>query len=137
VGDAPDVAFLPRDMRYLPLGNADFTSNKFMVKAFGITGSHRMHGVMIANGGPVEAGTIMEPASICDIAPTVLYLLGREVPEDLDGRVLTNIISEHHLGSHPIQYGAGTRSDEPTEVAFSDQENAEIKDALRNLGYLG
>ena len=50
VADAPDIAFLPADMRYLPLGNADFTSNKFMVDAFGISGCHRMNGVMIANG---------------------------------------------------------------------------------------
>src|SRR6185503_2070257 len=38
VGDAPDIALLPADMRYLPLGNADFISNKFMVDAFGISG---------------------------------------------------------------------------------------------------
>jgi predicted AlkP superfamily phosphohydrolase/phosphomutase len=137
VADAPDIAFLPHDMRYLPLGNADFTSNKFMVKAFGITGSHRMNGVMIANGGPVKAGISMESASICDITPTLLYLLGRDIPDDLDGRVITDIISEHHLDSHPVHYSAGTQTDERNEVTFSDQENAEIRDALRNLGYLG
>ena len=50
VSDAPDIAFLPRDMRYLALGNADFTSNKFMVDAFGISGCHAAR-VLIATGG--------------------------------------------------------------------------------------
>ncbi|MGH9762486.1 MAG: alkaline phosphatase family protein, partial [Blastocatellia bacterium] len=51
VENAPDIAYLPRDMRYLPIGNADFTSNKFIVDAFGISGCHRMNGVMLASGG--------------------------------------------------------------------------------------
>jgi predicted AlkP superfamily phosphohydrolase/phosphomutase len=137
VSDAPDIAFLPRDMRYLPLGNADFTSNKFIVDAFGISGCHRMNGVMIAEGGAVERGLIMESARIIDVAPTVLYLMGQSLPDDMDGRVLTEIISDEYLTANSIRRTSGSEVDRSEEVEFSPDENAEIIESLKNLGYIG
>jgi len=137
VADAPDIAFLPRDMRYLPLGNADFTSNKFMVEAFGISGCHRMHGVMIGNANGVKAGTQLEAARIYDVAPTLLYLMGEPVPNDMDGRVLTEVISEAHLSANPIRYSRADETAPPDAIEYSDAENAEIIESLKHLGYIG
>jgi predicted AlkP superfamily phosphohydrolase/phosphomutase len=137
VADAPDVAFLPRDMRYLALGNADFTSNKFMVDAFGISGCHRMHGVMIGSGGAVKPHSRLEVARIWDVAPTLLYLMGEPLPDDLDGRVLTEIISEDYLEAHSIRYAAQSDDEKIGETEFSEEENAEIIESLKNLGYIG
>ncbi|HYP26150.1 MAG TPA: alkaline phosphatase family protein [Blastocatellia bacterium] len=137
VGDAPDIAFLPRDMRQLPLGNADFTSNKFIVDAFGISGCHRMEGVLIARGGPVRAGFDAGAARIYDVAPTLLYLLGQGVPDDTDGRVLTEIISEQHLSAEPIRYEAGGSGMKKREIDYSEDENSEVIESLKNLGYMG
>ena len=137
VMDAPDVAFLPRDMRQLPLGNADFTSNKFMVDAFGISGCHRMHGVMIANGNDVKPASQLNAARIIDVAPTILYLMGQSLPDDLDGQVLTKIISEQYLDANPIRLAARSQDDHSGEVEFSPEENAEIIESLKNLGYIG
>jgi predicted AlkP superfamily phosphohydrolase/phosphomutase len=137
VADAPDIAFLPRDMRYLPLGNADFTSNKFMVDAFGISGCHRMEGVMIASGSEIKAGIDAKRASIYDIAPTILYLLGQEVPEDTDGRVLAEIISEDYLRSEPLRFASRDERERKPRADVSAEENAEIIESLRNLGYMG
>jgi predicted AlkP superfamily phosphohydrolase/phosphomutase len=137
VQDAPDIAFLPTDMRQLPLGNADFTSNKFMVDAFGISGCHRMNGVMIARGQAIKPGSSLELASIYDMAPTLLYLLGLSVPEDMDGRVLSEAISEEHLYAHPIRLSAPNERDEPGELEFSTEENVEMIERLKQLGYIG
>jgi predicted AlkP superfamily phosphohydrolase/phosphomutase len=137
VVDAPDIAFLPRDMRYLPLGNADFTSNKFIVDAFGISGCHRMHGVMIASGAAVERQSRIEGAHIVDVAPTVLYLMGQSLPQDMDGRVLTEIISNEYLNANPIRLASQGENDQSGEVEFSAAENAEIIESLKNLGYIG
>jgi predicted AlkP superfamily phosphohydrolase/phosphomutase len=137
VSDAPDIAFLPRDMRYLPLGNADFTSNRFMVDAFGISGCHRMQGILIASGGPVKAGLDTGTARIYDVAPTLLYLLGQHLPDDLDGRVLTEIISEQYRAARPVRFAAAGRSTGRPGVEFTDEENAEIIESLKNLGYSG
>jgi len=137
VEDAPDVAFLPADMRHLPLGNADFTSNKFMVDAFGISGCHRMNGVMIARGEGIKVGSSLELASIYDIAPTLLYLLDQNIPDDMDGRVLAEIVSEEFVRANPIRLSAQSVSTQPSELEFSPEENAEVIERLKHLGYIG
>lgn len=137
VMDAPDVAFLPRDMRYLPLGNADFTSNKFMVDAFGISGCHRMHGVMIGNTAAVKPATRLAAAHIYDVTPTLLYLMGEPLPADMDGRVLEEIIAEDYLFANPLTYAQAAAAAAPSAMQYSDEENAEIIESLKNLGYIG
>lgn len=137
VGDAPDIAFLPADMRYLPLGNADFTSNKFMVDAFGISGCHRMNGVMIANGRGIQRASTSEAARIYDMAPTLLYLSGQSVPDDMDGRVLTEMISADYSRAHPIQFAARGGDQKINEVEFSDEDNSDVIERLKSLGYVG
>jgi len=137
VGDAPDIAFLPADMRYLPLGNADFTSNKFMVDAFGISGCHRMNGVMIANGGAIERGRTLEGARIYDMAPTLLYLTDQSVPDDMDGRVLTEMISADYSSAHPIRFAARGDDQQINGVEYSDEENSDVIERLKSLGYVG
>jgi predicted AlkP superfamily phosphohydrolase/phosphomutase len=137
VADAPDIAFLPRDMRYLPLGNADFTSNKFMVDAFGISGCHRMHGVLIANGGAVKPETRAAVARIVDVTPTLLYLMGQPLPGDMDGQVLTEMISTEHLDANPIRLTSEPSVDQTTQVEFLPEENEEIIERLKSLGYIG
>jgi predicted AlkP superfamily phosphohydrolase/phosphomutase len=137
VDEAPDIAFLPADMRYLPLGNADFTSNKFMVDAFGISGCHRMDGVMIARGNGIERGLKLEAARIYDMMPTLIYLSGEGVPEDVDGRVLTEMISAEYLAAHPILFT--TKPDDGTadEIELSEAENSDVIERLKSLGYVG
>jgi predicted AlkP superfamily phosphohydrolase/phosphomutase len=137
VADAPDISFLPRDMRYLPLGSADFTSNKFIVKAFGISGCHRMEGVMIASGPAVKQGMDAALASIYDVTPTILYLLGFEVPEDMDGRILTNIIDEQYLQTNPVRYGEPEQTAEAASSEYTAEENQEVIERLKSLGYMG
>jgi len=137
VADAPDIAFLPADMRYLPLGNADFTSNKFMVDAFGISGCHRMNGVMIANGRGIERGRTLEHARIYDMAPTLLYLTEQNVPDDMDGRVLTEIISADYSSAHPIRFAAHGDDQQTTGAVYSDEENSDVIERLKSLGYVG
>jgi predicted AlkP superfamily phosphohydrolase/phosphomutase len=116
VRHAPDIAFLPADMRHLPLGNADFTSRKFMVDAFGISGCHRMDGVMIARGGAVKPGVRLSHAHIYDLAPTLLYLLNRSIP---------------------VRYVSAREDLQPAEVEYSDDDNADVIDRLKSLGYVG
>ncbi len=137
VPDAPDISFLPRDMRYLPLGNADFTSNKFMVEAFGISGCHRMEGVMIASGGAIKSGFNAVQTSIYDVTPTILYLLGQEVPEDMDGKVLSQIISEDFIAAHPLRFVAQENPTDTNDVEITSEENEEMIERLKMLGYMG
>jgi hypothetical protein len=124
-------------MRYLSTGNTDFTSNRFMVPAFGISGSHRMNGILVARGRPIKNGFSAGASNILDVTPTLLYLCGQSVPADMDGRVLTEMIEDEFVQSNPI-----LRSPQPSDQAretadLSPGENEEIIERLKALGYVG
>lgn len=56
------------------------------------TGIHRRNGVLIARGDGIDVEGSLSGARIIDLAPTILHLLGVPVPEDMDGRVLRQIL---------------------------------------------
>jgi len=100
------------------------------------TGRHDLEGIFVAGGYGVREGINcnMTPA---DVAPTLLALMGVTVSEDMDGRVLNEIIEPAFLEKFPVQYvssypqtatGHGLQRD-----AFMEQEM--IK-RLRSLGYI-
>jgi hypothetical protein len=96
-----------------------------------------MNGVMIANGGAITRGSSLEVARIYDMAPTLLYLSGQSVSDDMDGRVLTEMISADYSSVHPIRFAA-QRDDEHTNgFEYSDEENSDVIARLKSLGYVG
>ncbi len=60
-------------------------------------------GVIMLYGKPFKKGYRIENASVFDIAPTVLYLLGLAVGEDMEGKILTEALDPQWLSSHPIR----------------------------------
>jgi len=66
-------------------------------------GWHGPEAMMILAGGPVRAGGELQDIGYPDIAPTILYLLGYPVPEDLPGRVLTEAINDEFLQKFPVR----------------------------------
>ncbi len=137
VENAPDVCFLPADMRFISIGDMDFTSNRFVVDAFGISGGHRMHGILVANGPRIRRGVASPGAHITDLTPTMLHLLGQPVVDDMDGRVLEEIIDPAFLRENPVQTIGATGGHDATAADLTDDETGEIRDRLRELGYLG
>ncbi len=134
---APDVCFLPADMRYVSIGDMDFTSNRFVVDAFGITGGHRMHGVLIVSGAAIQAGRALDEVHITDLTPTMLYLLGQPVVDDMDGRVVTELLTTEYAASNPVRKVEAAPSPTPNQFDLGADESREIKERLRELGYLG
>lgn len=57
----------------------------------GLTGTHRMPGMIVLAGPGVKPGHRIRAASILDVAPTLLYAVGLPVSQDLDGRVLRDV----------------------------------------------
>ncbi len=57
-----------------------------------IKGSHRQYGIFIARGPDIKRGGTINDASIFDIMPTLLKLMNVDIPKNLDGRVLTEIL---------------------------------------------
>jgi len=66
-------------------------------------GNHAPEALFIMAGGPVRAGLVLDEVSYRDVAPTILYLLGLPVPDDLGGRVLTRAIDAEFLREHPLR----------------------------------
>jgi hypothetical protein len=62
-------------------------------------------GIAVSPGGP--------EASLLDVAPTVMHLLGLPVPRSGDGRVLRELLDPASTGARPIRYrnNPGTRRD--------------------------
>ena len=93
-------------------------------------GRHRRYGIVLALGPGVEPGTV-EGANIVDLAPTALHAMNLPVPDDMDGRVLTELFSD----GRDVQTGTAASS-ETSEVVYTPEEEAAIQASLENLGYL-
>jgi arylsulfatase A-like enzyme len=92
-----------------------------------------MEGIFIGTGPGFQTGAKPENANLLDIAPTVLHLLGVPVPEDMDGRVLTEVL-EPSL-RHTIT-GSGTETASETGEAYTEEEDEAIQQRLADLGYM-
>jgi len=100
-------------------------------------GGHTQEGILLARGPGIRA-TVVEVPSLMDLAPTILYLFGLPVPPDMDGRVLEEILTAEFLEAHPVQLAlepARNPSPLPRD-GYSPEEEAEVLDQLRKLGYL-
>jgi hypothetical protein len=151
---APDLTVVLNDWRYRTIGLHDFTTHKVISPAFGPTGDHRMEGILIAAGPAFRAGASPRQADLLDIAPTVLHLLGIPVPDDMDGRVLTELlepsiasaaleaIPDVTAGAYYQPELAGVRAHSdgepsaPLTAGYTENENEEIQQRLADLGYL-
>jgi predicted AlkP superfamily phosphohydrolase/phosphomutase len=61
-------------------------------------------GFLMAVGDGVKPGATLRDASILDVAPTILYLMGLPVARDMEGRVLTEILDDEFTRAHPVTF---------------------------------
>ncbi len=139
---APDLTVVLTDWRYRTIGLHDFTTNRVIGPAFGPTGDHRAEGIIVAAGQSIRPGAEPVEASLLDVAPTVLHLLGVHVPEDVDGRVLVELLDQDSIITSPqpvlATAFAGLNNDlgHAGDFHYTEQEDAEVKQRLADLGYL-
>jgi len=98
-------------------------------------GSHRHEGIVALEGPSVVQGVQLS-AQILDVAPTLLYLLGRPVPSDLEGRVLVEAIEPSLLEARPLEYEEPALHEAGPTERYGSSEAAEVEERLRGLGYL-
>lgn len=115
----------------------EFGFNSIVTDTFpGMGGTHTMNGMLVMSGPAIERNESVGKAKIVDVAPTILYLLDVPIPEDIDGRVLTEFLKPSLTRSRPARYqGAlGTRGE--ATHAYSEEEQEQLKKLLKELGYL-
>lgn len=130
----PDLTVVLKDWNYRTIGLHEFTTHKTISPAFGPTGDHRLEGMIVATGPAFEPGAVPQGANLRDIAPTVLHLLGVPVPDDMDGRVLTELLKPELRGGLARQDAVASTSNTPG--TYSADDDAAIQQRLADLGYL-
>lgn len=100
------------------------------------SGNHTMDGLFIAAGPHVRANSTID-GRLIDMAPTLLHLLGLPIPTNMDGRVLRRLFTPNS----PPHQRAITWDETAAAAAapgqeLSQEEQAQIEQQLRDLGYL-
>jgi predicted AlkP superfamily phosphohydrolase/phosphomutase len=138
----PDLVVEFRDYAWLGKGNlgerADAVEDRIDVRAHPrarYVGSHRPDGIAVLSGPAARAGATFS-ASIADVAPTALYLLGESIPSDLEGRLLSEAIDRDLLDVRPPEYVEAVDLELGAPRAYDEEGAAEVEERLRSLGYL-
>ncbi len=96
---------------------------------------HTRRGIWVAAGPDVKPGRFAEPMSIVDVCPTALHLLGVAVPDDVDGRVRTELFrADSEPATRAVRFEkaeVGVQSDD-----LGEYDDEAIKEKLRGLGYM-
>ena len=99
-----------------------------------IDGYHDSDGLLMAYGNVIKRRKTN--ADICDIMPTILYLLGLPIPEDVDGRVLTEVVENAFVERNHVQFEKKTKLKSSEHNALTEEEVAKLEKHLRGLGYM-
>jgi predicted AlkP superfamily phosphohydrolase/phosphomutase len=99
-------------------------------------GTHDIEGIFLAKGPTCKPNYNITNISIQDLAPTILHLLKVPIPDDVDGAVKTEIFLEasEPAKRKPQYFKTTDERRKPTHLTKQEQE--EIKERLRNLGYI-
>ena len=99
---------------------------------------HRPHGVLVISGPPIKKDELVHGASLLDVAPTVLTMLGLPVADDMDGRALTHVFAEPREPARIPTYEGedpndGVHRGEEAEDPYAAQQSLQH---LVDLGYI-
>jgi len=125
---APDLLFEPAELYSLT------HARSALEDADWVSGDHRIDGVIVAAGPTVAGDAFAEPASLVDVAPTILAALEAPASVEHTGRVLTKVVGREAT----VRAGQAVAvSDQSSgESAVTDTEADEMEEHLRGLGYL-
>lgn len=102
-------------------------------------GNHLPNGIIIFRGKDIKKGAELKNANITDIAPTILYLMGLPIANNMDGHVLTSAIKDEFISANPMEYQETTIKQESVDsksLEYTEEEAEQIKRRLQGLGYI-
>jgi len=98
---------------------------------------HRLHGILAINGPNIKKDQRVYGASLLDITPTILGMLGHPVARDMDGHVLTQIFESDSMAYEVIDtYETPGESQAGAEEEEDPWAAREMLVRLADLGYL-
>jgi len=133
---APDILLLMADEGYVAYECGVDVDSVFESPGWR-TGGHTMQGVLVATGNHLRKNTRISGARIIDLAPTILYMMGLPIPEDMDGQILTDLFEKEFLDSNlPALTRASTPAGRDAGCRWQAEDGEIIKRRLRGLGYI-
>ncbi len=140
----PDLYAVPTQERYLTVsarsGMAELplidVQPEPVVALDPAWGVHSSLGIIMLAGPLVRATARVADASVADFAPTALHLLGQPLPDDLDGRPLTEVLAGEPAGREPATCAPWPEPEGVGEGGYSTAEREAVERRLRNLGYM-
>ncbi|MFB3881425.1 MAG: alkaline phosphatase family protein [Armatimonadota bacterium] len=100
-----------------------------------ISGDHRPEGIVLMAGPGIVPGRAIEGASIMDLFPTILGLMGVGIPAGLDGRLLRSALASD-LPEASGAVAPPRAAPQPEQHQYTSDEEEQVRDRLRDLGYL-
>ena len=139
VESSADILFQLRGLSYITRRgptHLEFTGDwsKIVGDTGNLSGWHRIDGLFMCYGPDIQRGKRVD-ARLIDILPTVLHMMHVPIPDDVDGRVLSQIFEEgstHALT--PPRYEHVEFTSRPS-FEYSKEEEQMIHEKLRTLGY--
>jgi hypothetical protein len=104
-----------------------------------LSGGHHPDGICILWGKSIKAGEKLLGASILDVTPTALMLMGLPVARDMDGKPLVEAVDEQLLQTCPVTYRDTYEDKEKSTIDENKEVDMpeELVKKLKTLGYLG
>ncbi len=128
----PDSPILKKQKIILD-GKTYPTSRFFFSRTF--SGCHDLQGILILSGPAFQKEGRLTNPTLLDIAPTVLYLLGFPISQEMEGKILTEAFNPSYLEDHSPKYVKKYEPFEPGrfELPIDDEK---LKERLQRLGYI-
>jgi predicted AlkP superfamily phosphohydrolase/phosphomutase len=128
---APDV------ITFMDVGNPhpSYSAREVFRDSLVTTGAHKRDGIFIAWGPGIRRNHSLGRAHIVDVAPTSSYSIGIPLTPEMDGEVLD--IFDQGLDLSKVSDRRGTSMlPHEKDVTYTPEQESEIKDKLKSLGYL-
>lgn len=135
--DAPDIIVFLNNPEYetYPASTA-LRCKKLITATPNAIAGHRRNGLLVIRGRGIKAGTNVTNASITDLAPTILHILGEPIPSDMDGNVLQSCFRKGGGLSSEVKFIDANDGEGRESIVYEEKEKEMVLNRLRELGYL-
>jgi len=127
IDNVPDL-FLEFDDHVLPTNQVGASS---LTEPSTTGGKHSMDGMFAAAGPGIDPDGTLDGATVMDVTPTALHLLGLPIPEGVDGEVLDVLRTDREPERRALDIDIEKGRDRMTEA-----EREQVRENLEDIGYM-